>query len=174
MKTICQERRKQSSHSQPVARGVSSVSADLDKLLGSKNLEELGKLETQIQTKLTSNEPIDTDYWEHLLSSLLVYKAKAKLRKVSQGIMQVKLGSLRKQQAEDASALRARLDGKLAATAVQGDVPEQGPAPSMSDTSRYPLDPEPLLRLQPEDKQMPSVEEQAYTQNLVSLFLYAL
>ena len=102
MKTISKDRRRQSQQGQPTARGVGAVAADLDKLLGPKSLLELEKLEKQIQTKLSSNEPIDTDYWEHLLNSLLTYMAKAKLRKVSKSIVQSRLDDLRKQQTAEA------------------------------------------------------------------------
>jgi hypothetical protein len=64
----------------PEARAVSSVTSDVDKILGPKNLEQLEKLDNQIQAKLRSDEVMDTDYWEQLLKSLQVYKAKAKLK----------------------------------------------------------------------------------------------
>lgn len=98
MKTICENQRQHSNDLQTSARGVSAVASDLDKLLGPKNLAQLEKLEGQVETKLSSNEPIDTDYWEHLLHSLLTYKARAKLRSISQSILDSRLGSLRKQQ----------------------------------------------------------------------------
>ncbi|KAK3110274.1 hypothetical protein LTR53_015599, partial [Teratosphaeriaceae sp. CCFEE 6253] len=100
MKTVCSDRRKtlRASSSDTSARGLSSVAGDLDKLLGPKSLPELEKLEKQIKTKLASDEPVDTDYWEHLLSSLLTYKAKARLRKVTERIVEARL---RKQQEDD-------------------------------------------------------------------------
>ncbi|KAI0096927.1 mid region of cactin-domain-containing protein [Nemania sp. FL0031] len=64
----------------PEARAVSSVTSDVDRILGPKNIEQLEKLEVQIQAKLHSDEVVDTDYWEQLLKSLQVYKAKARLK----------------------------------------------------------------------------------------------
>ncbi|KAI0810233.1 mid region of cactin-domain-containing protein [Xylaria sp. FL0064] len=66
----------------PEARAVSAVTSDVDKILGPKSLEQLEKLEGQIQAKLRSDEVMDTDYWEQLLKSLQVYKAKARLKKI--------------------------------------------------------------------------------------------
>lgn len=120
MKTICGERRKLARSGNPTARGVSSVAGDLNKILGPKNLEELEKLEKQIASKLASNDPIDTDYWEHLMSSLLTYKAKARLRKVSQAILDSRLASLRRQHAAEAPALTSQLSGQ-SVDAIEGE-----------------------------------------------------
>lgn len=57
----------------PSSRGVeSSISA----LLAGKTYDELVELQKSIQAKLSSGDPIDVDYWEGLLKSLLVWKAK--------------------------------------------------------------------------------------------------
>lgn len=170
MKTICQDRQKHFRSAQTSARGVSSVAGNIDKLLAPKSLADLQKLEGQIRTKLDSNEPIDTDYWEHLLQSLLIYKAKANLRKISQSILESRLGELRKQQAAEADALKTRLDARLRA-GLQAN--EQLPTNAESTANpnndeRHPLDPEPLLRLRPEDKALESVTASQYAQNLVA------
>ncbi|KAI0976533.1 mid region of cactin-domain-containing protein [Xylaria arbuscula] len=70
----------------PEVRAVSAVTSDVDKILGPKSLEQLEKLEGQIQTKLRSDEVMDTDYWEQLLKSLRVYKAKTKLKIICDAI----------------------------------------------------------------------------------------
>lgn len=168
MKTICQDRRKHSQSAAASARGVSSVADNLDKLLGPKNLAELEKLEGQIKTKLASNEPIDTDYWEHLLKSLLVYKARAKLRNVSKSIMEARVGGLRKQQAAEADALRVRLEARLQAAGMNGKQSDGKESSGRQDDDRHPLDPEPLLRLRPEDKNLSSTSSQDFTTNLIS------
>jgi hypothetical protein len=62
------------------ARAVNTVADDINKLLEPKTLEQLEKLEDQIQSKLRGDEPVDVDYWEQLLRSLKIWKAKAKLR----------------------------------------------------------------------------------------------
>ncbi|KAK5122895.1 hypothetical protein LTR85_003460 [Meristemomyces frigidus] len=169
MKTICQDRRQQSQSTQPSARGVSSVAGDLDKLLGPKSLEELEKLEKQIKSKLASNEPIDTDYWEHLLRSLLTYKARAKLRRVSQAVVGSRVEGLRKQQAEEAATLKARLDRNVReqnAGGVDGQEQDSKKKADGEADGRHPLDAEPLLRLRPEDKTLESMTEQELADKL--------
>lgn len=53
-----------------------AVEADITALLSGKSYDHLVTLQRQIQKKLTSGEPVDTDYWEGLLKKLLVWKAK--------------------------------------------------------------------------------------------------
>lgn len=162
MKTICVDRRKTSQGAQPAARGVGSVATDLDKLLGPKSLEDLEKLERQIKAKLSSNEPIDTDYWEHLLKSLLSYKAKARLRKVSEKILNARLGGLRKQQAEEADLLKSRLEARMRLQPAGGQSDEK----PLAAGERHAHDPEPLLRLRPEDKSLTSLDEKEFAAKL--------
>lgn len=168
MKTICKDRRQNSRGAQPAARGVGSVASDLDKLLGPKSLEDLEKLEKQIKAKLSSNEPIDTDYWEHLLKSLLSYKARARLRKVSQSILDARLGGLRKQQAAEAEVLKARLQTRIEAQEVESgeDVGQARQTSNIRDEDRHPLDPEPLLRLRQEDKSLEAIAEKEFGASL--------
>lgn len=159
MRTICKDRRQKSQQSAPGARGVISVSADVDKLLGPKSYEELEVLEKQIKRKLNSNEPIDVDYWEHLLQSLLVWKAKAKLRRVSQTIVSERLQGLRKQQEEEASLVREKLRVTFGGTySVE----------SLSYDPR--IDPEPSLKLRPEDKTLESLQDEKFVENIVSTY----
>jgi len=171
MKTICQDRQKHFQSAQSSARGVTSVAGNIDKLLAPKTLAELQKLEGQIRTKLSSNEPIDTDYWEHLLQSLLIYKARANLRNVTQSILASRLGGLRKQQAAEADAWISRLQARLrvglqaseqSSTTTAVDVANQSP------DDRHPLDPEPLLRLRTEDKALDSLTPNEFPQTLVA------
>jgi hypothetical protein len=161
MKTISKSRREQFHNARPTARGVTSVASDLDKLLGPKSLEELEKLEKQINAKLSSNEPVDTDYWQHLLTSLLTYKARAKLRKVTSSIVEARLNNLRKEQAAAAMALFSRLDLSLSNDVENATDQLDGEAAD-SEGSRHRLDPEPLLRLRTEDKALESMEEDEY------------
>lgn len=167
MQTICKDRRQQA-QSQSSAQGVSSVASDLDKLLGPKNLEELERLEKQINTKLASNEPIDTDYWEQLFKTLLTYKARAKLRKVSASIVASRLEGLRKQQAADAVALKSSLDARLHRGEASAEAANENGATDQEQQSgqRHSLDPEPLLRLKPEEKTLRSMSDEEFVRNL--------
>jgi hypothetical protein len=137
---------------------VTTVASDLDKLLGPKSLEDLEKLEKQINTKLSSNEPIDSDYWQHLLTSLLTYKARAKLRKVSKSIVEARLEGLRKQQGASAATFAARLETNLVG-GEQSSADQHGQKADDSRENRHPLDPEHLLRLRTEDKALQSMDE---------------
>nr|POE62957.1 uncharacterized protein c2f12.12c [Quercus suber] len=161
MKTICNDRKQPSKNAPSSARGVSSVANDLDKLLGPKNLEELEKLERQVRAKLMSHEPMDRDYWEHLLSSLLTYKARARLRKVSQAILDSRSTALRKQQAAEASRLKVRLFQQPPEAVGEGH--EQHNIATAYE-GIYPLDPELLLRLRPEDKSLEAYNDKSFVE----------
>jgi len=55
---------------------AAAVEGDITALLSGKTYDDLVGLQRGVQQKLTSLEPVDTDYWEGLLSKLLVWKAK--------------------------------------------------------------------------------------------------
>lgn len=76
-------------------RVVSSVSDDIDKIMASKTYEQLEQMETQIKAKLQSDEDIDTDYWEQLLHSIAVWKARATLNKVYEAITEAREARLK-------------------------------------------------------------------------------
>ena len=155
--------RRKAKSSAAEARGTSSVSADIDQLLAPKTYEQLGTLEVQVKKKLDSDEPIDYDYWEQLLRSLRVWKAKAKLRRVSQEIVKERLQALRRQQAEAAASVQGKLYEMVKPTDDTGEVQ---PTIVTYDTA---LDPQPLLKLRAEDKALPQLEERAFLDGVVSL-----
>ncbi|KAJ9636315.1 hypothetical protein H2199_007990 [Coniosporium tulheliwenetii] len=167
MKIICKDRRQKSKPAAPEARGVSSVSADVDRLLGPKSYAELEKLEKQIRAKLNSNEPIDVDYWEHLLRSLIVWKARAKLRGVSETIVKSRLEKLRKQQEEEALAVRGKLETILGNTKGQHHSSADADTTSSIPPASAP-DPEPILKLCLEDKRLDSMSEKEFLQNITA------
>ena len=83
MQIICKDSRHKLNPVDREGREVKAVSTDIDKILSPKTYEELEALENQSKEKLRSNDPnMDTDFWEQFLRTLLVYKAKAKLKKV--------------------------------------------------------------------------------------------
>jgi len=156
MKLISKDRIDKFKAPAPAARGVSSVVSDVDRLLGSKSFEQLEALEKQIRQKLASNEPIDTDYWEHLLKALLVWKARSRLRNVSQAIVKSRLESVQKQQQEEANTVKEKLRAVL-------DVgPSYPPSESQRPSNSASLDPEPFLKLGQADKGLEAVDEQAF------------
>lgn len=58
---------------------ISAVEPEITALLSGKSYDQLVQLQRQIQAKLGSGEPVDVDYWEGLLKSLLVWKSKVPL-----------------------------------------------------------------------------------------------
>ena len=59
------------------------VESEISSLLSGKTYDQLVQLQRQIQAKLGSGEPVDVDYWEGLLKSLLVWKAKVRLVEIN-------------------------------------------------------------------------------------------
>lgn len=99
----CQNQRQQARDDNVrAARGVSNVSDKVGKLFKSKSYDELVALEKQIKTKLRSNEPVDTDYWQSILAGLTSWKAKAKLRTTARKTSRLEMDTFRAQQRESA------------------------------------------------------------------------
>lgn len=178
MQIICNDRRQKLKPLGPEERAVGSVASDVDKLLGPKTYEQLESLEVQIRAKLRSNEPIDVDYWEQLLRSLLIWKAKAKLKKVYQSVLDSRLEQLRKEQQEDAEGVRSKMqellgdpipvveegaENQAAGADVSQIVRRQ---PTFHYSSKY--DPEPLLKLHSEDKSSEVVDELVFLQKIIA------
>lgn len=160
MKIICRDRQKTSA---PEGRALSSVAADINRLLSPKTYEQLQTLEVQVRRKLNSNEPIDTDYWEELLRSLTVWKARARLRNVYQAVIDERVRDLRKQQRQEAESIREKL-APLAPLAT-GDEQQLNSAESAEFNG---LDPDPLLQVRPEDKGLEIMDESAFLRQVVS------
>lgn len=161
MKVICRDRQKVSA---PEGRALSSVAADINRLLSPKTYEQLQTLEIQVKRKLNSNEPIDTDYWEELLRSLTVWKARARLRNVYQAVIDERVRDLRKQQREEAESVREKL-APLAPVVIQGASQQD----STSSAEFEGLDPDPLLQVRAEDKGLEIMDESSLLRQVVSL-----
>ncbi|TQS38244.1 hypothetical protein Golomagni_01256 [Golovinomyces magnicellulatus] len=159
METICEDRRQRINPLYQERRAVSSVTSDVEKLLSPKTYEQLEALEKQIKLKLQSNLPVDVDYWDHLLWNLNLWKAKAKLKKVYQSVIDSRLDTLRKQHQEEADIARSKMqellsdfyeDTKLDKKTSTTDLSTGSQQPSFSYSRRY--DPDPLLKLDSHDK----------------------
>jgi hypothetical protein len=162
MKVICKDRRRAAPSKLQTARGMSSVTPEIDRLLGPKTHEQLEALEKQVKAKLRSNDDIDVDYWENLLKSLSIYKAKARLRQVSKSVLGARLETLRQQQEQEAMALRNKVRESLKSSSLAASEDQASHAEVFTT-----IDPEPLLRLNPEDKTLTSMEEEDFKQRLV-------
>ncbi|KAI5199306.1 hypothetical protein E4T39_06287 [Aureobasidium subglaciale] len=162
MKVICKDRRRAAPGKLHIARGMSSVTPEIDRLLAPKTHEQLEALEKQVKAKLRSNDDIDVDYWENLLKSLSIYKAKARLRQVTKSVVGARLVSLRQQQEQEALALQNKVRESLASASYASSEEHALQAGALAS-----LDPEPLLRLNPEDKTLVSLEEDDFKQKLI-------
>lgn len=160
MKIICRDRQKTSA---PQGRALNSVAADINRLLSPKTYEQLQSLEVQVKRKLNSNEPIDTDYWEELLRSLTVWKARARLRNVYQDVIDERVRDLRKQQKAEAESIREKL-APLAPIVSAGDQSQV----SMDSAEFEGLDPDPLLHVRQEDKGLEIMDESVFLRQVVS------
>ncbi|TRM68403.1 mid region of cactin-domain-containing protein [Schizophyllum amplum] len=118
MMVVCKDRLDRIKSDQRLGRAAAAaVEADISALLAGKTYEQLSSLQRQVQDKLTSGEPVDTDYWEGLLQKLLVWKAKAKLKSLHEVVVRNRLEQLRKRQRDQALQAQEELLGRAAASA---------------------------------------------------------
>ena len=157
MGILCEDRIKKMKVGNAGKQGrvVGAVAGDVDRLLAPKTYDELVALEEQIRAKLAGNEPIDTDYWGSLLESLLVWKAKAKLKNVYQKVLDRRLERLRKE--SELEAINARLE--------LAELVENG---TSSSTLLYDkaLDPDPALEISGKDKALEVRDETTFLSQL--------
>jgi hypothetical protein len=133
---LCSDRRTKLQGNDHEGRAVSSVSSDVDRILGPKTFEQLEGLEKQIKAKLQSDEQIDTDYWQGLLKNLLVYKAKAKLRKICEAIKESRIEQFRLLNPAKADALAsASGDSSRAVIGSTGSTSRAPNPPTASSSS---------------------------------------
>lgn len=165
MKILCLDRRSKAHPDS--SRAVSSVATDVDKLLSKKTLPELQNLEVQIERKLSSNEPIDVDYWTELLRSLRIWKAKASLKQVYGQVIKQRVEILQKQQREEALSVQQKLEKILSPEDTDDTSLPTYSTPRPIPYTRL-MDPEPLLRLPHTDKSLPTVSESDFLSTLTS------
>ena len=140
-------------------RSIGLVSTDVDRLLGPKTLEQLQTLEMQVHQKLKSNEPIDEEYWEQLLDSIALYKAKAHLKNVYASVKTTRLDTFREQQ------IRLAQHGSRSINSQS----ETRTSRALDIVNIDTHDPLPQLKLQPEDQLLEIVEEDEFSARIVSL-----
>jgi hypothetical protein len=81
------------------AVGVSpDVYQEIQQTLKSKTHDQLALLQRQVQQKLKSGGPVDVDYWEALLKSLILWQARAKLREMHTTFLEMRIRDLKKVQ----------------------------------------------------------------------------
>ena len=147
---ICKDRLDRIKSDQNLGReAAAAVEADVTALLQGKSYDHLLALQRQIQAKLTSGEPVDTDYWEGLLKKLLVWKSKvgfpfisrvkqplkyrqAKLRSLHEVVVRNRLEQLRKRQRDEALQAQEELLEGVASVASKGKFPPPAIEPAGS------------------------------------------
>ncbi|KAI5454835.1 hypothetical protein NCC49_002117 [Naganishia albida] len=176
MAVICADRLRQLNLERnpnlAAAQGQSSnalVEADISRLLEGKSYEQLLGLEENVKTKLASREPIDVDYWEGLLRSLQVWKAKSKLHQIHVVVIKNRLEQLRQKQRHQAIKVQEELGGTLANSAAIADATEVTEAEAEAveeaeEIEEYSREMSPGLldpgKLPPEDRNLPIVHEE--------------
>ncbi|KAF9221923.1 hypothetical protein BS17DRAFT_223956 [Gyrodon lividus] len=173
MVVVCKDRLDRIKDGERMGKeAAAAVEADITALLSGKSYEHLAALQKQIQAKLASREPIDTDYWEALLKKLLVWKAKAKLKSLHEVVVRNRLEQLRKCQRDEALQAQEELLAGVAESVVQGRtdarVVVSGGASGEPDVSPEDVEPydrsmSPLLvditKLHPEERDVDIVTE---------------
>lgn len=171
MKIICKDRHSKLIGAGPNGRGAQSVASDVDHLFGTKSLTELETLGKQIKAKLSANEPIDIEYWENLLQKLTSWKARAKLRQVSQSIVGNQLQGLRKQQQEEANTMKDRLAVVFSTSRAAVGRSNTGKEDHSLENEQVStlLDPESMLKIRTEDKALEIQDENIFLETVVSV-----
>ncbi|KAJ3760263.1 mid region of cactin-domain-containing protein [Lentinula raphanica] len=124
MMVVCKDRLERIKKGQRMgAEAAAVVENDIAALLSGKTHQELASLQRQVQSKLTSGEPVDTDYWEALLQKILVWKAKANLKSLHEVVVRNRLEQLRKRQRDEALQAQEELLAGVAKTASAGTAP---------------------------------------------------
>lgn len=149
----------------------------IEMILQGKSLNQLSQLQQSIQVKLQSDAAIDMEYWENLLKSLLVHKAKAKLNDMHKLVLNNRLTQLREKQQLEAERMQSELTKSMKDDmhqAPKSKQPEEAPTTEAIKPDEYDpcMSPKPTHKKQLpyEDRQMPMVLEEDDKKNLVSLF----
>ncbi|THH20149.1 hypothetical protein EW146_g1159 [Bondarzewia mesenterica] len=121
MMVVCKDRLERIKADQRLGvEAATAVESDITALLQGKSYDHLVALQRQIQVKLSSGEPVDTDYWESLLKKLLVWKAKARLKSLHEVVVRNRLEQLRKRQRDEALQAQEELLEGVANSAAAG------------------------------------------------------
>ena len=94
----------------------------INHMLSSKSTDELQQLQDQVRAKLASGEPVDVEYWERVLKSIVVWRAKARLRDMHEAVLSNRLEYLRRKQRDEAARQQHEL---LVQTADDSDADQE-------------------------------------------------
>ncbi|KAI9225863.1 MAG: cactus-binding C-terminus of cactin protein-domain-containing protein [Piptocephalis tieghemiana] len=92
-----------------------SVIAEMDRMLGEKSMAELAEIQAGVERKLSGEEgPVDTEYWERLLHSLTIWKARVRVRGMHRRWMDQRLDILQSRQRTRAMHAQVELEDMAA------------------------------------------------------------
>ncbi|KAJ1675896.1 hypothetical protein EV182_000364 [Spiromyces aspiralis] len=101
MLIVCDARRAELEQASRTSNGVpETISEEITAMLRDKDYDELLALQSKIQSKLSSGEPVDVEYWEQALKQLVIKLAKTKLSKLHEKILLARLEKLRRLQGQ--------------------------------------------------------------------------
>ncbi|KAL1925562.1 uncharacterized protein VTP21DRAFT_445 [Calcarisporiella thermophila] len=143
------------------------VNEDIEGLLRGKSFEELTVMQGQIQRKLMGDEPVDIEFWEHLLKSLTVWKARAKLKALHEDLLAKRLDQLRTRQREEALKVQEELTMAILDEEPQHAQADNGAEEDASSKQNLEeiqieeydrsMSPEPMERLPRDDRELPVI-----------------
>lgn len=145
------------------SRIIPEIEAEIENLLKNKNVTELDELQVQVQKKLSGNEPVDVEYWENLLKSIVVWKSKAKLREIHQELLRKRLDKLRKRQREVAN----RAQQEMEQTIKKSQNTKETSAEELYDPS---MSPDLRPTIERKDRELLAIDAEEENKNLVFYF----
>ncbi|SPC66825.1 related to cactin [Ustilago sp. UG-2017b] len=110
----------------------------INSMLEPKSTDELQQLQDQVRAKLASGEPVDVEYWERVLKSIVVWRAKARLGVLHEAVLSNRLEYLRRKQRDEA----VRQQQELLIQTGEDSVDEQQEALDAQDTAKAEADAE--------------------------------
>lgn len=132
MLIVCDDKLEQLQEEQDHAVGAATPATNarqdpeergrINHMLSSKSTDELQQLQDQVRAKLASGEPVDVEYWERVLKSIVVWRAKARLRDMHEAVLSNRLEYLRRKQRDEAARQQHEL---LVQTADDSDAEQE-------------------------------------------------
>ncbi|EPQ26475.1 uncharacterized protein PFL1_05797 [Pseudozyma flocculosa PF-1] len=103
----------------PGSRLDAAEKTKINDMLSVKSTDELMTLQEQVRSKLASGEPVDVEYWERVLKSIVVWRAKAKLRDMHEVVLSNRIEYLQRKQRDEALRQQRNLLSQLGDDAVR-------------------------------------------------------
>ncbi|KAJ3064058.1 hypothetical protein HDU98_000191 [Podochytrium sp. JEL0797] len=93
-----------SSSSSKLSKHEQGIQQDITAMLSNKTYPQLVTIQSQVESRLSGDSgPVDIEFWEAVLKSLVVWKAKSKLKDMHKHFLEIRLGHLKESAAIEAS-----------------------------------------------------------------------